>query len=406
VKKTNPNPNPWTRREFIAAPAAFLAASQLLRPSDLLLAETPSAPAAKKIIHRTLGKTGIKVPVISMGDPGGNAPGIIRRSYEVGIRHFDTATTYQEGKSEAILGQTIKEMGVRKDVVIATKIAISAQGQPLDSAQAAKNLKETFEASLKRLETDYLDILYLFHVDEEGALAMEGPLQVLADLKKQGRIRAAGVSFHRTEPGLKEVLRLGCFDVVLIPFNPPLGSDQGVLTQIERAHQAGIGIVSMKAMAGGGRQGGQSPAYSGATRTALQKWVLRHEAFATLLSAFGTFEHIEENFSVAYDLEYTEEEKKVLADKNAMAALEFCHHCGKCAGTCPNDAAIPTLMRAHMYALRYYPGTGHPHQALASIPTGHGLDACSRCESCTASCAWTVNIPRKIAQLQEWRRSV
>jgi len=63
-------------------------------------------------------------------------------------------------------------------------------------------------------------------------------------------------------------------------------------------------------------------------------------------------------------------------------------------------------MRAHMYALRYYPGTGHPHQALASIPAGRGLEVCSRCESCTASCAWTVNIPRKIAQLQEWRRSV
>ncbi len=404
MKKSNPTP--WTRREFIAKPAAFLAASRLLRPSDLLSAETAPAAGAKKIITRTLGKTGISVPIISMGDPGSNAPGLIRRSYEIGIRHFDTASTYQEGKSETQLGQTIKEMGVRKDVIIGTKIAIMEQGQPLNSVQAAKNLKETFEVSLKRLQTDYVDILYLFHVDDEAALAMEGPLQVLADLKKQGRTRATAVSFHRTEPMLNEVLRLGGFDIVLVPFNWPMASDEGLLSTINRAHQAGIGIVAMKAMAGGvKKRGEQSPGFAGAMRTALQKWVLRNEAFATLLSSFGTFEHIEENFSVAYDLTYTEEEKKVLADKNVMAELEFCRHCGKCAATCPNEAAIPTLMRAHMYALRYYPGTGHPHEALATIPAGRGLEACSRCESCTASCAWTVNIPRKIAQLQEWRRS-
>jgi aryl-alcohol dehydrogenase-like predicted oxidoreductase len=396
--------NPWSRRDFLYKPAALLAASQLLGHSNLLLAEaaTPAPAVAKKIITRTLGKTGISVPIVSMGDPGGDAPGLIRRAYEVGIRHFDTATTYQEGKSETLLGNSIKEMGVRKDVVIATKIAIYQPGKPLNSAQAAKDLRETFEVSLKRLQTDYVDILYLFHVDDEAALAMEGPLQVLADLKKQGRIRATGISMHRTEQILNAVLRLGVLDIALIPINWAMASDQGLLATINRAHQAGIGLVAMKAMAGGVSQGKQSPAFTGATRTALQKWVLRQEAFATLLSSFGAFNHIEENFSVAYDLSYTDEEKKILADKNLVAELEFCHQCGHCQATCPNGTEIPTLMRAHMYALQYYPGTGHPHEALATIPTGRGLEACSSCDTCTASCAWTVNIPRKIAQLQAW----
>jgi succinate dehydrogenase/fumarate reductase-like Fe-S protein len=59
-----------------------------------------------------------------------------------------------------------------------------------------------------------------------------------------------------------------------------------------------------------------------------------------------------------------------------------------------------------MYALQYYPGTGFPHEALAEIAPGHGLEACSNCESCTASCANTVNIPRKIMQLKAWNESV
>jgi heterodisulfide reductase subunit C len=134
----------------------------------------------------------------------------------------------------------------------------------------------------------------------------------------------------------------------------------------------------------------------------LQKWALHHEAIGTIVTSFGSYDHIEQNLAIAYDLSYTDEEKKILADKELMASLEFCHQCGQCKSTCPNGAEIPTLMRTHMYALQYYPGTGHPHETLASIPAGRGLEACSNCDICTASCAWTVNIPRKIAQLQAW----
>jgi aryl-alcohol dehydrogenase-like predicted oxidoreductase len=433
--------NPWTRRDFIAKPAAFLAASQLLGHPNFLFADAaaPAPAGAKKIITRELGKTGIKVPIVSMGEPASDASGLVRRAYEVGIRHFDTAAEYQEGKNEVLLGNAIKEMGVRKEVVLSTKIPVGQQGKSVDPALAGPQLKQAFEASIKRLQTDVVDILYLHHVDDLAVVSMDPLLQVLTDLKKEGRIRAIGISMHNTETVLNEVTRVGAHDVVLFPFNWAMASDQGLLTAMDRAHQKGIGIVAMKTAAGGfggasaqpgggpgagpggsgggpgaatggqtgggpgGGSGGRQPATTGVLRTAMLKWVLHHDAVATLISAFGNYDQIEQNVSVAYNLAYTHEEMNILADKKVVASLEFCHQCGQCNGTCPNGAEIPTLMRAHMYALQYYPGTGHPHETLAAIPKGRGLDACSNCETCTASCAWTVNIPRKIAQLQAWR---
>jgi uncharacterized protein len=401
--------HPWSRRDFIAKPAALLAASQLIGPSSFLIAEatTPAPAAGKKLITRTLGKTGIEVPVVSMGEPPNNNASLVRRSYEMGIRHFDTAAEYQEGKNEIMLGTAIKELGVRKDVTIATKVLTSTQRKSLSSEQAGKKLTEIFEASLRNLQTDYVDVLYLHQADTVADVSLEGPLQALLKLKKEGKVRAIGVSMHNAEPILNEVARLGVHDVVLFPFNCTMATDQKLLTAIDRVHKQGVGIVAMKTAIGGPESPGErAPATTGATRTALLKWVLHHPAISTLISSFGSFDHIEQNVSVAYDLTLTEEEKKVLTDKKLIASFEFCHQCHQCTGTCPNSADIPTLMRTHMYALQYYPGTGHPHETLASIPKGRGLEACENCDTCSASCAWTVNIPRKIKQLQAWQQIV
>jgi aryl-alcohol dehydrogenase-like predicted oxidoreductase len=443
--------NSWTRRDFIAKPAALLAASQILGHSNLLMAEaTTLAPTAtKKIVTRTLGRTGIKVPIVSMGEPASDASGLVRRAYELGIRHFDTAAEYQEGKNEVLLGNEIKAMGIRKEAIISTKIFVGNQWKSVDPAKVGSQVKTAFEASLKRLQTDYLDILYLHHVEDPAVLSMDGILQTLTDLKKQGRIRAIGVSMHNAEPILNAVAKQGVFDVALFPFNYSMATDKELMAAVDNAHKAGVGLVAMKTTAGnfgkasgpaaegaggpapaggaapaggpapaggqaggpeggqgGGHGGGREQSASGVTRTALLKWVLHHDAITTLISAFGNYDHIEQNVSVAYDLAYSKEEMNILADKKVVAEMEFCHQCYQCLPTCPKGAEVPTLMRSHMYAMQYYPGTGHPHEALATIPVGRGLDACSNCDSCTASCAWTVNIPRKIKQLQAWHSSV
>jgi succinate dehydrogenase/fumarate reductase-like Fe-S protein len=126
---------------------------------------------------------------------------------------------------------------------------------------------------------------------------------------------------------------------------------------------------------------------------------LQHESVATVVTNFGNYDQLEQNFSVAYDLAYTDSEKKFLADEKAVAALEFCQQCGSCRSGCQLRADIPTLMRSHMYALQYR-DREKARYTLASIPKGKGLEACASCDTCSARCVNSVNIARKIAELK------
>jgi predicted aldo/keto reductase-like oxidoreductase len=164
---------------------------------------------------------------------------------------------------------------------------------------------------------------------------------------------------------------------------------------------------SQQAGGQGGAQGGAQGGPPGGGResatvtnpTALIKWVLQHESVATVVTNFSNYDQLEQNFSVAYDLAYTDSEKKFLADEKAVAALEFCQQCGSCRSGCEFRADIPTLMRSHMYALQYR-DTEKARYTLASIPKGKGLEACANCDTCSARCVNSVNIARKVAELK------
>src|SRR5512142_1014703 len=111
----------WNRREFIVKPILWAGTASVLARTDALLASPTLETSALPVLQRTLGKTGLTLPVVSMGVMNADVPGLLRHAYELGIRHFDTAAGYQNGRNEAMVGQVIKEMGARDKVVIATK---------------------------------------------------------------------------------------------------------------------------------------------------------------------------------------------------------------------------------------------------------------------------------------------
>ena len=106
-----------------------------------------SAPAPKLIV-RPLGKTGISLPIVSMGVMNAEAPGLIVRSWEAGIRHFDTAAGYQGGRNEEMVGQVIRQLGVRDKVVISTKAHVRGAGQR-DPAETKADMLTSLEGSLE-----------------------------------------------------------------------------------------------------------------------------------------------------------------------------------------------------------------------------------------------------------------
>ncbi|HTT24487.1 MAG TPA: aldo/keto reductase [Candidatus Sulfotelmatobacter sp.] len=386
----------WNRRDFIVKPIVWAGAASVLSRTDLLSAESTSGA----LLQRPLGRTGITLPVVSMGVMNADVPGILRRAYELGIRHFDTAAVYQNGRNEEMVGAVVKEMGIRDKVIISTKIGTRASF--LNNAEAKKGFTERFDASLKRLQMDHVDILYHHGVDSGDHARSEGQIEVLQTLKKQGKTRFIGISTHDAVPVLNAVIPLNVFDVALVTINYTMAHDTEKLTTIERAAKAGIGIVAMKTQAGGtvrpdAKLGNELPPES---QTALLKWVLNHDFITTAIPGFSTYEHLEQDFSVIRNLAYTDAEKTFLADKAFVAQAEFCQQCGQCREDCPKGVDIPALMRSHMYAVQYR-NVSMARHLLAKSESGGGLDACRSCVSCQAHCRNAVQIARKIAQLRE-----
>lgn len=385
----------WNRRDFIVKPIVWAGAATVIGKSQSLFAD----PAKTPLIQRTLGKTGITLPIVSMGVMNADIPGLLRRAYEVGMRHFDTAAGYQQGRNEEMVGSVIKELGVRDKVVISTKQPSPDNSQ--NSAEAKRLFIQGVEASLKRLQMDHVDILYHHAVDSVEDAQAEGPLEALQTLKKAGKTRFIGVSTHKTVDVLPVVIRQGIFDVTLVTWNYTMAHNSEMLTTIEKAAQAGIGIVAMKTQAGGTVKPNpklprELPPES---QTALLKWVLNHEFVTTAIPGFSTYEHLEQDFSVARGLRYTDEEKRFLADKSFVAQAEFCQQCGECKKQCANRVDVPVLMRAHMYAVQYR----NSHMAtatLAGTTPGRGLDICAGCASCPITCRNGVQIGRKIGELK------
>jgi predicted aldo/keto reductase-like oxidoreductase len=270
-----------------------------------------------------------------------------------------------------------------------------------NAAEAKMRFVKGVEGSLKRLQMDYVDILYHHSVDSVEDAQAEGPLEALQSLKKDGKTRFIGLSTHKTVDVLSEAIRLGLFDVGLVTLNYTMAHDAGILSTIEKAARSGMGMVAMKTQAGGTvRPDAKLPKeLPAASQTALLKWALNHEFVTTAIPGFSTYEHLEQDFSVARNLAYTREEELFLADKTFADQAEFCQQCGECISGCPRQVDIPVLMRSHMYAVQYR-NLGMAREMLASAAPGRGLEACGACESCLATCRNTVQIGRKIAQLK------
>ncbi len=391
--------NEWNRREFIVKPILWAGAAGVIAKTDRLLASSTTDKAGP-MLQRPLGKTGITLPVVSMGVMNADIPGLIRRSYELGIRHFDTAAVYQQGRNEEMVGNVIKEMGVRDKVIISTKQVL--RKRPQNSSEARNRFIDGVDASLKRLQMDHVDILYHHSADSVEDAKAEGQLEALQILKKEGKTRFIGLSTHNTVPVINEAIRLNVFDVALVTLNYTMAHNAEILATIERAAKSGIGIVAMKTQAGGTvrpdpKLPKELPPY---TQTALLKWVLNHEFITTAIPGFSTYEHLEQDFSVVRNLAYTADEERFLADKRFSAQAEFCQQCGECKADCSKQVDIPTLMRSHMYAVQYR-NSEMAKTMLGSMAPGRGLEACSNCESCKVACRNSVQIARKIADLKK-----
>lgn len=151
--------------------------------------------------YRQLGRSGLLVSELSLGTmtfgddsargtPEKDAALMIERFLEVGGNFLDTANVYTGGRSEEIVGKALR--GRRDQVVIASKVRGAVGPGPNDEGLSRKHILNAVHASLKRLQTDYLDLYYL-HV-WDPLTPLEESLRALSDLVTQGLVRYVGVS--------------------------------------------------------------------------------------------------------------------------------------------------------------------------------------------------------------------
>jgi predicted aldo/keto reductase-like oxidoreductase len=404
VKDRSPN---MTRRGFLGTAVTGIVSAGFLgiTPGESGTArETKKdAPAQGTILQRKLGRTKLELPIVSMGVMNSSNPELVQASYEIGVRHFDTAAYYQYGRNEQMVGGVIKRLGVRDKVVIATKVFTPLERRGCDAEKSKEKLIGTCEGSLERLKIDYVDILYVHDVSDPAEVKDEAVMEALESLKKQGKIRFAGISTHgRMAEVIQEMVRTEFYDVVLTSINFTMADDAALHSAIGQAAEKGIGVVAMKTQAGGHRFPNEElkKKYKNTTiAAAALKWVLRNRNITTAIPGYTTYEHMEQDFSVVRGIEYTPEEKAFLADNDVRVSMGFCRQCRVCIDTCPRGADIPTLMRTHMYAAQYT-NFHHARATLDEVPGGRGLDACTACLSCVARCANGVDIARNIEELR------
>lgn len=152
--------------------------------------------------HRTLGRSGIRVSRLCLGTMMFGGPTdaavsarILARAAEAGINVLDTADTYNGGRSEEVVGEAIA--ATRARWVLATKIANPwPGGDPNRGGASRRWLMQGVEESLRRLRTDWIDVLYLHK--EDHATPLEVTVRALADLVRAGKIRHFGVSNYRS----------------------------------------------------------------------------------------------------------------------------------------------------------------------------------------------------------------
>ncbi|MGD1010750.1 MAG: aldo/keto reductase [Candidatus Aminicenantales bacterium] len=398
------------RREFfstaLAGAGAVAVLGRLGKPAVLRAQTSPPSGVSGPLLTRALGKTGLKLPIVNMGVMNADNPGLIRKAYELGIRHFDTAAGYQRGRNEEMVGRVLEELKARDKSVIATKVGIPPdKRESLPPAELKAAFIRTFEGSLRRLRTDYVDMLYIHDVSRVDDLRRKGFEDALAELKSQKKVRFAGFSTHQNMgPCLDEAVRGGFYEVVLVAFNYALAGNASLRRSLENASAKGIGLIAMKTQCMQSWYRDMTPAdqqalYAGSIlQTAVLKWVLRHEFIHSAVPGFTTYDELEEDLTVGRDLTLTPGEKKFLSDRNIKLAMAACVRCGACLPTCPAGVDTPALMRAHMY-LRY-PNVFQAQDTLASLPAGRGLDQCASCGSCQARCRGRIDIGKRIDQLK------
>jgi hypothetical protein len=384
------------RRSFLGGTAIAAATVAAGVGTERLAAQEP---AGKPIIaYRDLGSTGFKVSEIGMGCMNMRDPELVRAAIDSGINYLDTAYMYQNGQNEEVIGQVMKTE--RNRVFLTTKVGRNS---------GMNQVPGEIETSLKRLQTDHVDLLLLHHGGDTVELVRDNTrMKALDDARRKGQTRFVGVSTHTADPATFDALIATKFyDAVLLCYN--YLSTKELTESIVKLRKAGIAVIAMKTLLNVNttsreplpdiREDKNGPT---TYKQALLKWVLANKSVDTVIPGMTAFEHLTENLAIM-GTKLTSNDRALLRQYTADNSDNRCLHlagCTGCDGQCPKGVPICEFNRCLAYA-HSYGDMRLAWENYLQLPRSARIDRCSDCGECVVTCAHGLDLTATVRRARE-----
>ncbi len=284
----------------------------------------------------------------------------------------------------------------RDSFVVSTKVEAESYDKKTGAfgpGVTSKAFLDRFDISLKRLNMNYVDILYVHNIMTRETALFPAMLEAVTTAKKAGKAKHIGISTHRNEPDvIQAAIDSGVYEVVLTSINYKQEHFEKEKGAISKAAKAGLGIAAMKTMAGGFHDKERTKPIN--CRAAL-KFVLQDGNITTAIPGITNFDHLAMNAGVNYDLTLTVEEQSDLALNKSQGGL-YCQGCEHCVPDCPKGLPLPEIMRAYMYMYGYN-NAEQAYDLLTSLNIPKA--PCAGCSTCSAHCAKGFDLSERVTDI-------
>ncbi|MGN0401250.1 MAG: aldo/keto reductase [Acetatifactor sp.] len=327
------------------------------------------------------------------------------RAIAAGVNYIDTAYPYHNGESELVVGRVMKKYD-RSSFYLATKL-------PIWMVKDASDVKRLCEEQLKKLQTDYIDF-YLVHAlngKRFDELVELGCIEELEDLKREGKIKYLGFSFHDGYEAFEHILNYRDWDFCQIQLNYMDTEEQAGMKGYELTEKKNVPLIIMEPIKGGSLAAFAEDitgmfhsldAEASIASYAL-RWVGSLPNVKVILSGMSTMEQVEDNLKTFDDFKpLTEKERDTieqvvtLINSRVQNGCTGCRYCMPCPAGVNIPGCFSAWNRYHMYqnynvvSWQWEKEVGEEHQAKN----------CIQCGKCEAVCPQKLSIREDLKKVQ------